>query len=136
MALKENERLPKLTKLLYGAGDIGFSLTDTVLGVLFAIFLTDVVGLRPSLAAGAVFIGPLSATAFGDYVAGTNHVLPTGGSARYSSPLSVHTFLRRSSYVEMTERAVEELAPRVAEIAKSEGLYFHRLSAELRLRKR
>jgi histidinol dehydrogenase len=101
------------------------------------IQLADARGFLPRVrSAGAVFIGPLSATAFGDYVAGTNHVLPTGGSARFSSPLSVHTFLRRSSHVEMTERAVEELAPRVAEIAKSEGLYFHRLSAELRLQKR
>ena len=52
-----NEKLPRLTKFLYGAGDLGFSLTDTTIGVLFAIFLTDVVGLKPGLAAIAVFIG-------------------------------------------------------------------------------
>ncbi|MBN1399277.1 MAG: MFS transporter [Anaerolineae bacterium] len=57
MRTTQNERLPRLTKLLYGAGDLGFSLTDTVIGVLFAIFLTDVVGLRPSLAAAAMFVG-------------------------------------------------------------------------------
>lgn len=51
------DRLPRRTKILYGAGDLGFALTDTVIGVLFAIFMTDVVGLRPSLAAAAVFIG-------------------------------------------------------------------------------
>lgn len=52
-----SERLPRRTKILYGAGDIGFSLTDTTIGVLYAIFLTDVVGLAPGLAAAAVFIG-------------------------------------------------------------------------------
>ena len=51
------ERIPRLTKILYGAGDFGFALTDTVIGVLFAIFLTDVVGLSAKLAAAAVFIG-------------------------------------------------------------------------------
>ena len=52
-----NDKLPRLTKFLYGAGDLGFSLTETTLGVLFAIFLTDVVGLQPGLAAVAVFLG-------------------------------------------------------------------------------
>lgn len=51
------ERLPRLTKLLYGAGDFGFAFTDTAIGVLFAIFLTDVVGLDPGLAAIAIFVG-------------------------------------------------------------------------------
>jgi GPH family glycoside/pentoside/hexuronide:cation symporter len=51
------ERLPRRTKLLYGMGDIGFSLTSTIIGVLFAIYLTDMVGLRPGLAAAAVFVG-------------------------------------------------------------------------------
>jgi histidinol dehydrogenase len=86
--------------------------------------------------AGAVFIGGLSATAFGDYIAGSNHVLPTGGSARFSSPLTVQTFMRSSTHVEMTERAVEHLTPHLVEIADSEGFYFHRLSAQLRLEKK
>jgi histidinol dehydrogenase len=83
--------------------------------------------------AGAVFVGGLSATAFGDYIAGSNHVLPTGGSARFSSPLTVQTFLRSSTHVEITERAVALLTPHLSEIANSEGFYFHRLSAQLRL---
>jgi glycoside/pentoside/hexuronide:cation symporter, GPH family len=53
----DKDRLPPLTKVAYGAGDFGFSFTDTALGVLFAIFLVDVVGLAPRLAALAVFIG-------------------------------------------------------------------------------
>ncbi len=86
--------------------------------------------------AGAVFVGGLSATAFGDYIAGSNHVLPTGGAARFSSPLSVQTFVRSSTHVEMTDRAVEQLTPHLGQIAASEGFYFHRLSAQLRLEKK
>jgi histidinol dehydrogenase len=82
--------------------------------------------------AGAVFVGHRTPTAFGDYVAGSNHVLPTGGSARFSSPLSVDTFMRRSSYVEMSPEAVSLLTPRLAALADSEGFTFHRVSAELR----
>lgn len=83
-------------------------------------------------AAGAVFLGPHTPTAFGDYVAGSNHVLPTGGAARFSSPLSVDTFIRRSSVVEVPPSAAAELTPHLAHIARSEGFEFHRVSAELR----
>lgn len=82
--------------------------------------------------AGAIFVGHQTPTAFGDYVAGSNHVLPTGGAARFSSPLSVDTFMRRSSVVEMTPDAVALLTPHLAELADSEGFVFHRVSAELR----
>jgi histidinol dehydrogenase len=82
--------------------------------------------------AGAVFLGHGTPTAFGDYIAGSNHVLPTGGSARFSSPLSVDTFTRKSSYVQVPAAAAELLAPSLARIADSEGFFFHRRSAELR----
>jgi len=82
--------------------------------------------------AGAIFLGGGAPTAFGDYIAGSNHVLPTGGSARFSSPLSVDTFMRKSSYVEMPAEAARLLTSRLARVADSEGFYFHRLSAELR----
>ena len=82
--------------------------------------------------AGAVFIGHRTPTAFGDYIAGTNHVLPTGGSARFSSPLSVDTFRRKSSYLEMTDEAVHLLTGHLAGLADSEGFAYHRMSAELR----
>ncbi|HEY5529090.1 MAG TPA: histidinol dehydrogenase [Thermoleophilia bacterium] len=82
--------------------------------------------------AGAIFLGSRTPTAFGDYIAGSNHVLPTGGSARFSSPLSVDTFVRKSSYVEMTVEAVRALTPSLARVADSEGFAFHRVSAELR----
>jgi histidinol dehydrogenase len=82
--------------------------------------------------AGAIFLGHGTPTAFGDYIAGSNHVLPTGGSARFSSPLSVDTFMRKSSYVEMPVQAARQLTDRLASIADSEGFFFHRRSAELR----
>jgi histidinol dehydrogenase len=82
--------------------------------------------------AGAVFLGHGTPTAFGDYIAGSNHVLPTGGSARFGSPLSVDTFMRKSSFVEMPGEAARALTPWLAAIADSEGFFFHRLSAELR----
>ena len=81
---------------------------------------------------GAVFIGPNCATAFGDYVAGSNHVLPTGGAARYASALGPTTFLRRMSVVEMTDEAVEALTPHLAVLADAEGFEMHRRSAEAR----
>lgn len=82
--------------------------------------------------AGAIFVGHLTPTAFGDYVAGSNHVLPTGGAARFSSPLSVDTFTRRSSVVEMTAGSAALLTPHLAALADSEGFIFHRISAQLR----
>ncbi len=82
--------------------------------------------------AGAIFLGHGTPTAFGDYIAGSNHVLPTGGSARFSSPLSVDTFMRKSSFVEMPADAARRLTPRLARVADSEGFWFHRRSAELR----
>lgn len=82
--------------------------------------------------AGAIFVGHRSPTSFGDYIAGSNHVLPTGGAARFASPLSVDTFMRKSSYVEMTKDAVRALTPGLARIADSEGFHFHKVSAELR----
>ena len=83
---------------------------------------------------GAVFTGPNCATAFGDYVAGSNHVLPTGGAARHASALGPTTFLRRMSVVEMTDEAVAALTPHLAALADAEGFTMHRRSAESRRR--
>ncbi len=83
---------------------------------------------------GAVFIGPNCATAFGDYVAGSNHVLPTGGAARHASALGPTTFLRRMSVVEMTDESVEALTPHLAALADAEGFVMHRRSAQARRR--
>ncbi|UJA20080.1 histidinol dehydrogenase [Thermoleophilia bacterium SCSIO 60948] len=82
--------------------------------------------------AGAVFYGAGSATAFGDYAAGSNHVLPTGGSARFAGPLGVGAFLRRSSAVEIPVGADAGLASAVDLLARAEGLEVHARSARAR----
>ena len=82
--------------------------------------------------AGCVFVGAHAATAFGDYAAGSNHILPTGGAGRFMGPLAPATFRRRSSIVEIGAEAAAELAPAVAEIARAEGFEVHADSATAR----
>lgn len=86
-------------------------------------------------AAGCVFLGAYSATAFGDYAAGSNHVLPTGGAARFSGPLGVGTFRRRQALVSLPAVAADALAPHVASIARAEGFPIHAESAEARVQR-
>ena len=85
--------------------------------------------------AGSIFLGKLSAEAFGDYIAGPSHVLPTSGNAKFSSPLSVLDFLKYSSLTKMSVKGVNKLAPLVVALAKEEGLDGHAMSALLRLKK-
>ena len=82
--------------------------------------------------AGAVFLGETSAEVFGDYGAGPNHVLPTGGSGRFSSPLGVATFMKRQTALELEPALAGVLAPRVARLAEAEGLVHHARSARRR----
>ncbi|MFL5852097.1 MAG: histidinol dehydrogenase [Solirubrobacteraceae bacterium] len=82
--------------------------------------------------AGCVFVGRSSATAFGDYVAGSNHVLPTGGAARFASPLGPATFRRRNTEVRL-EGAARELAGAGAALARAEGFVVHAQSMEARV---
>jgi histidinol dehydrogenase len=82
--------------------------------------------------AGCVFVGRRGATAFGDYVAGSNHVLPTGGAGRFSGPLGPGTFRRRISQVEITAEAAAALAPQAAALARAEGFPVHGESAMIR----
>ena len=79
--------------------------------------------------AGCVFVGAGGATAFGDYAAGSNHVLPTGGAARFGGPLSPAAFMRRASVVSIPAAAAAALAPRVSAIAAAEGFPVHGESA-------
>jgi histidinol dehydrogenase len=79
--------------------------------------------------AGALFLGETSAEVFGDYGAGPNHVLPTGGSGRFSSPLGVATFMKRQTVLELAPALAGDLAPRVARLARAEGLVHHAHSA-------
>jgi histidinol dehydrogenase len=82
--------------------------------------------------AGCVFLGRNGGAAFGDYVAGSNHVLPTGGAARFAGPLGASTFLRRQALVSLPDGAAQRLAPHVGNIARAEGFPVHGESAEAR----
>lgn len=82
--------------------------------------------------AGAIFVGKWSSEAAGDYVAGANHVLPTGGAARYASPLGVHDFRKRTSIIEYTREAAIAHADEIAVLAACEGLDAHGRSATRR----
>ena len=84
--------------------------------------------------AGAMFLGPYSAPPLGDYLAGPNHVLPTGGSARFFSPLGTYDFLKRTSVIQAEKRALRSLAPQLTELARLEGLDDHARSVEARFR--
>jgi histidinol dehydrogenase len=83
--------------------------------------------------AGAIFMGRYTAEALGDYCAGPNHVLPTSGTARFSSPLGVYDFQKRSSVIMCSREGVAELAPLAAQLARGESLEAHARSAEYRL---
>ena len=83
--------------------------------------------------AGAIFLGPWTPESVGDYVAGPNHVLPTGGTARFSSPLSVDDFVKKSSVLSYSFEALELDGPTVLELAGKEGLWAHARAVSLRL---
>ena len=83
--------------------------------------------------AGAIFLGAFTSESLGDYCAGPNHVLPTAGTARFSSPLGVYDFQKRTSVIEVSERGAASLGPIAAVLARGEGLEAHARAAELRL---
>jgi len=83
--------------------------------------------------AGAIFLGAYTSESLGDYCAGPNHVLPTSGTARFSSPLGVYDFQKRSSLIEVSQAGAQVLGPVAAELAYGEGLQAHARAAELRL---
>jgi histidinol dehydrogenase len=86
--------------------------------------------------AGAIFLGAFTSESLGDYCAGPNHVLPTSGTARFSSPLGVYDFQKRSSLIEVSEAGAQVLGPIAAALAYGEGLQAHARAAELRLKEK
>jgi len=84
--------------------------------------------------AGAIFLGENTPEPIGDYVAGPNHTLPTGGTAKFYSPLSVENFLKKSSIISMSKQGMEEIGGACALIANTEGLTAHEESVRIRLR--
>lgn len=85
------------------------------------------------VSAGAVFIGPHAPEPLGDYLAGPSHVLPTGGTARFYSPLGVDTFLKRTSILSCSREALQEMAPHIIRLARVEGLDAHARAIEVRI---
>jgi histidinol dehydrogenase len=83
--------------------------------------------------AGAIFLGAFTSESLGDYCAGPNHVLPTAGTARFSSPLGVYDFQKRTSLIEVSRSGAAALGPIAATLARGEGLEAHARAAELRL---
>jgi sulfopropanediol 3-dehydrogenase len=81
---------------------------------------------------GSLFIGNWAAEVLGDYVSGTNHILPTMRAARYTGGVWVGTFLKVVSYQKITQQGARELAPVASKFAELEGLYAHKLAADLR----
>ncbi len=86
--------------------------------------------------AGAIFLGHDTPEPVGDYVAGPSHVLPTGGTARYASPLGVYDFVKRTSVVQYSRAALDAAAPHIVALAEAEGLFGHAASVQRRMRTR
>jgi len=84
--------------------------------------------------AGAIFLGAMTTESVGDYAAGPNHVLPTGGAARFASPLGVYDFVKRTSIIELDRSGFDRLAPVVTELAMAEGLEAHALAVLRRMK--
>ena len=84
--------------------------------------------------AGSIFLGYWSPEAMGDYITGSNHVLPTNGTAKFSSALSVFDFMKRVSITKVNKNGFKKLGPTVVRLARSEGLQAHALSVSERLK--
>jgi len=98
--------------------------------------VADPFGLLPQIRhAGAVFLGHYTPEAAGDYLAGPNHTLPTGGTARFFSPLAVDDFVKKSSLVSFSREGLQRLGPAIVRIAELEGLEAHARSVSIRLEK-
>ncbi|MCP3797701.1 histidinol dehydrogenase [Allokutzneria sp. A3M-2-11 16] len=112
--------------LLVSTVDEGLRVVDTYAAEHLEIQTVDAAAVAARVrSAGAIFVGPYSPVSLGDYCAGSNHVLPTGGCARHSSGLSVQTFLRGIHVVEYTREALAEVASQVVALANAEDLPAH-----------
>ncbi|MOA41146.1 Histidinol dehydrogenase [compost metagenome] len=85
--------------------------------------------------AGAIFLGPYSSEPVGDYFAGPNHIIPTNGTARFSSPVNVDDFMKKSSLIYYSKEALMENGEKIMTIARHEGLEGHARAIEVRLEK-
>ena len=108
--------------------------SDAIAGEHVALHVADPDALSERLqGAGAILCGPLAPVAAGDYLAGPSHVLPTGGNARFGSPLGVYDFVTRSSVIGYSREALARHAPHIIALARAEGLEAHARAVEVRL---
>lgn len=113
--------------------DEAVTLVNEVAPEHLELLVKDPWGLLPQIRhAGAIFMGGASPEVVGDYLAGPNHVLPTGGTARFASPLSVDDFQRRTSLIAFSRQKLEALEPTLVELARLEGLEAHARAASIR----
>ncbi len=116
--------------------DVAVALSDRIAPEHLELCVADAEALSERIThAGAVFIGPWTPEAIGDYIGGPNHVLPTARSARFSSGLSVMDFIKRTTLTQMTPDALRAIGPGAETLAASESLEAHGLSVTARLRK-
>lgn len=114
--------------------DEAIEVTNLVAAEHVEVMTEDPMGVAEQIRyAGAVLVGPYTPAALSDYAAGPNHVLPTGGSARFASPLGVHDFMVRTSILRCSAEGAAAIAPTAAAIAEVEGLLAHKAAALLRL---
>jgi histidinol dehydrogenase len=114
--------------------DALIAIADQIAAEHLEIFTEDADQLAEQIRnAGAIFIGPYSAESLGDYCAGPNHVLPTSGTARFSSPLGVYDFQKRTSLIKVSKQGAQTMGQHAAVLARGESLTAHAKSAELRL---
>jgi len=101
-----------------------------------SLMVSDASSLIPRIYnAGAIFTGDNSSVVFGDYVAGPSHVLPTGGSARFSSPLGVEDFLKVTNIISLDDSTARELSQPAITIAEAEGFSAHAQAVSLRVKR-
>lgn len=116
--------------LVTGSLDRAVELANAIAPEHLELFVDEPFDYLPKIRhAGSVFLGRYAPEALGDYFAGPNHTLPTGGTARFSSPLSVDDFIKKTSFTYYTERALEREAEKIALFAEREGLSAHARSA-------
>jgi histidinol dehydrogenase len=122
-----------LAAVLVPGNDFAIDIANAVAPEHVEVLVADLIGEASGIqTAGCVFVGPHSATAFGDYVAGSNHILPTGGAGRFCGPLDPSVFRRATAKVEVPAEAASKLAPHVDRLARAEGFPIHGESAMIR----
>ena len=136
---KKNIALKSLKKYglaIYTSSKKIVEIINTIAPEHLELFIKNDTKIREKISnAGSIFIGKFSPEAMGDYIAGPNHVLPTSGTAKFSSGLSVNDFLKRHSLIKISKTGIERLGPSVINLARHENLEGHANSIKIRLKK-